>query len=118
MLGFIAQSYGLVGEEEKFDDAMARFKAALDAQLEMGIDNGYFSQSRAFHAMLSGDHDSAIALLDSAFQNGITIDPRQRKSWPVFRPLHGDSRYEDVKTRMLDHLNRERVQLGLEPVTT
>jgi len=118
MLGFIAQSYGLAGEEEKFDATMARFKAALDAQLEMGIDNGYFSQSRAFHAMLSGDHDSAIALLDSAFQNGITIDPRQRKAWPVFHPLHGDPRYQDVKTRMLDHLNRERVQLGLEPVTT
>ncbi len=118
MLGFIAQSYGLLGQEEKFDDAMARFKASLDAQLAMGIDNGYFSFSRAFHAMLSGDHDAAITLLDSAFQNGVTIDPRQRKAWPVFQALQGDPSYEDAKTRMLAHLNEERAQLGLDPVTT
>jgi len=118
MLGFIAQSYGLLGQEEKFDDAMARFKASLDAQLAMGIDNGYFSFSRAFHAMLSGDHDAAITLLDSAFQNGVTIDPRQRKAWPIFQALQGDPSYEDAKTRMLAHLNEERAQLGLDPVTT
>jgi tetratricopeptide (TPR) repeat protein len=118
MLGFIAQSYGLVGQEEKFDEAMALFTASLDAQIAMGIDNGYFFLSRAFHAMLSGNHDSAIALLDGAFQKGITIDPRQRKTWPVFHPLNGDQRYESTKTRMLNHLNTERAQLGLEPVTT
>ncbi|MFC1796625.1 hypothetical protein ACFL1V_05965, partial [Pseudomonadota bacterium] len=118
MMGFIAQSYGLLGKVEDFDDAMSRFEASLDAQLAMGIDNGYFSLSRAFHAMLSGDHDSAITLLDNAFQNGVTIDPRQRKAWPVFQPLQGDPRYEDAKARMLSHLNEERAQLGLEPVNT
>jgi len=118
MMGFIAQSYGLLGKEEEFDDAMTRFKASLDAQLAMGIDNGYFFLSRAFHAMLSGDHDGAITLLDNAFQSGVTIDPRQRKAWPVFQPLQGDPRYEDAKARMLAHLNEERAQLGLEPVNT
>jgi TolB-like protein len=118
MLGFIAQSYGIAGQEQKFVEAMALFTASLDAQIAMGIDNGHFSRSRAFHAMLSGDRDSAVALLDDAFQKGITIDPRQRKAWPVFHPLNGDRRYEEAKTRMLIHLNNERAQLGLEPVTT
>lgn len=118
MLGFIAQSYGLMGRQEKFDKAMALFTASLEAQLAMGIDNGNFSQSRAFHAMLSGDHDAAIDLLDKAFQQGFTIDPRQHKTWPVFRPLQGDPRFEDAKSRMLVHLNKERAQLGLEPVST
>jgi len=118
MLGFIAQSYGLLGQQEQFDVAMALFTASLDAQLAMCIDNGNFSLSRAFHAMLSGDHDSAIDLLNVAFQQGVTIDPRQRKAWPVFQPLLGDPRFEDAKTGMLIHLNKERAQLGLEPVTT
>ena len=118
MLGFIAQSYGLLGRQEKFDVAMTLFTASLDAQTAMGIDNGNFSLSRAFHAMLSGDRDSAIDLLDIAFQQGVTIDPRQRKAWPIFHPLQGDPRFADAKTRMLIHLNDERAQLGLEPVTT
>jgi TolB-like protein len=118
MMGFIAQSYGLLGQEAKFDDALARFGIALDAQLEMGIENGYFALSRAFHAMLSGDHEAAITLLDMAFQKGVTIDPRLSKAWPVFHPLNGDPRYEDAKMRMLTHLNEERAQLGLEPVST
>jgi TolB-like protein/TPR repeat protein len=117
MLGLIAQSYGLLGDEDKFSDAMARFKASLDAQLEMGVDNAYFSLSLAFLAMLSGDREAAIDRLEIAFQKGLTIDPRQRKAWPVFHPLDGDPRYQAAKARMLERINVERGKLGLEPVT-
>jgi TolB-like protein/Flp pilus assembly protein TadD len=117
MMGFIAQSYGLQGNEVKFNDAMSRFGTALDAQLEAGNDNGYFSLSRAFHAMLSGDREAAIGHLDYAFTHGMTIDPRQRKIWPVFHPLEGDPAYEDVRSRMLEHLNAERIKLGLDRIT-
>ena len=38
--------------------------------------------------------------------------------YSVFTPLRGEPRFEDARTRMLVHLNKERARLGLEPVST
>jgi hypothetical protein len=40
------------------------------------------------------------------------------KANPYFRELDGNPEYEAIQARMIEHLNNERAQLGLEPVTT
>jgi tetratricopeptide (TPR) repeat protein len=117
-MAFIAESYGRLDQEDKFGEALDRARAANDAQLAEGADNWSLSLVRAQVASLSGDYDAAITLLERAFEQGGVIDVATPTAWPVFRPLNGDPRYEAAKARMLKHLNTERSELGLEPLST
>jgi tetratricopeptide (TPR) repeat protein len=113
-MGHIAYAYHELDHQEKFDDAMARFKVALDKQMVEGVDNWVLNRSRAIHAMLSKDYDAAITLLEKAFQHGFYLDTVAETSWPVFKPLDGDPRYEAAKSTMLQRWNAEMAKLAIE----
>ena len=113
-MGFIAQAYRMMGNEAKFNDAMQRFKSALDAQLAEGADNWVLSFSGAHYAVLAGDFESAINLLEQGFQQGGFMDTGTETAWPVFKPLNGDLRYEAAKAGMVTRLDSERGKMDLE----
>ena len=113
-MGHIAYAYLKLGQNEKFDDAMSRFKSALDRQITQGADNWVLNCSRAMHAMLSDDPDAAITLLEKSFQQGFYLDTASETAWPVFKPLDGEPRYETAKLAMLDRWNAEMKKAGLE----
>lgn len=115
---FLALAYSRVGKEEKFKEVMSRYKAGLDRQIEMGADNWVLTWSRAHYALLSGDPDGAIALLDKAVQQGAIFDDALSAPWGIFSSLRGDPAFEAVRARMLEHLNKERADLGLAPLST
>ncbi|HLF29676.1 MAG TPA: hypothetical protein VI566_01460, partial [Xanthomonadales bacterium] len=117
LLGFIAQSYAHLDNDEKFNEVMSRFQTSLDQQVENGADNWVLTWSSAHFALLAGDPQGAIALLGKAAEQGAIIDSGLTGSWSVFNSLRGDPAFEAVKTRMLQHLNEERASLGLEPVS-
>ncbi len=114
-LGLIAFSYQRLGNVEKFDEAISRFKAALDYQRHFGADNHPFAFAEAVYAVLAGDHETALSRLARAFEGGFNVGPQLSKTWPMFEPLDGDPRYEAVVNRMVEHVNSERAKLGLEP---
>jgi hypothetical protein len=73
--------------------------------------------SRARFAMLSGDHDGALVLLEQVFeQGGLPIIPLTMET-SVFAPLRGDPRFEAVLAQIRERLNEERAALGLKPVS-
>jgi TolB-like protein/Tfp pilus assembly protein PilF len=115
-LGLIAFSYQRLGNVQKFDEAMSRFKAALDYQRNNGANNHWFAFAEAVYAVLAGDHDTALSRLARSFEGGANPGPQLSKFWPMFEPLQDDPRYESVVKNMEDHVNSERVKLGLEPV--
>jgi TolB-like protein/Tfp pilus assembly protein PilF len=116
-MGSIAHAYSRVGEPDKFDDAMARFQASLEWQIEQGADNWVLTGSRAQFAMLSGDHDGALEFLGQSFeQGGLQIIPLTTEH-SVFAPLRGDPRFEALLVEMRERLNEHRAALGLEPVS-
>lgn len=118
MLLLIAQSYAALGRGSQFNEAMDRLGKSLDHQLSQGANNPYFHFHRAVHAMLAGDQDSAINLLETAFANGIGFNFKDSRSWPVFAPLNGDPRYEQAKKKLMEKINSEREELGWEPIAT
>jgi len=111
-------AYSHVDKEEKFKEVMSRYKAGLDRQIEMGADNWVLTWSRAHYALLSGDPEGAIAQLDKAVQQGAIFDDGLSGSWSIFSSLRGDPAFEAVRSRMLEHLNKERAELGLAPLSS
>jgi hypothetical protein len=67
---------------------------------------------------LAGDLEASLEYLDRAVTRGLIAHPRMTMQWPALAPLEGDPRYEAIQARMVEHLNGERVKLGLEPVST
>ncbi len=68
------------------------------------------------YAVLAGDGDTALTKLARSFEGGANPGPQMSKFWPMFEPLQGDPRYEATVNAMVEHVNSERVKLGLKPV--
>jgi len=86
---------------------MQRLQSSLDAQLSEGANNWVLSWSQAHYAVLAGDYDAAIGLLEKSFQKGGYLDTENKTAWPVFKPLNGDPRYETAKAVMNARLEEE-----------
>jgi TolB-like protein len=114
-IGNIAWSYARTGNDMKFGDAIARMQSALAHQKAQGADNYWLTMSEAYHAMLNGDEDLALALIGKAIDKGYLGDARLSITWPVFESLEGNDRYEAIQARMVERLNAERAELGLAP---
>ena len=71
----------------------------------------------AQHAM-AGETEEALKWLAQAIDGGVITSSKISKEYPYFRELDGNPEYEAIQQRMIEHLNRERAQLGLEPVST
>ena len=110
----IAYAYRALGNEEKFAQAMLRFKAALETQLAEGVDNWVLHFSRAQYAILADDYDTAINLMEKAFEQGLYLDTALKTAWPVLKPLDGDPRYEAAKATMLTRWKTEMEKMAQE----
>ena len=66
--------------------------------------------------MASQALDASLEWLERAVTRGFISTLRIAQEWPYLEPLEGDPRYEDIQSRMIEHLNAERAELGLEPV--
>ncbi len=115
-LGQIAFCYQRLGNQEKFQDALSRFQAALDYQRQVGANNHWFAFAEAVYAVLASDHETALGKLARALGGGFTVDPQLSRTWPMFEPLDGDPQFEAIMNRMLEHLNSERAKMGLAPL--
>jgi len=111
-MSYIAYAYRELDKQEKFEDAMQRFKASLDAQSAEGVDNWVFNFSRAQYAILANDYDTAISQMEKAFEQGLYLDTVTETAWPILKPLNGDPRYEAAKAGMLARLNTELEKMG------
>ena len=118
MMLIMALAYSKTNNDEKLQDAMLRIRKAHDQLIGEGVQDGFFSWQEAQYYTLSRDIDRAIEHLGLAVdqgQTGLTI--RIAKGSPEFEPLEGDPRYEVIQSRMIENLNTQRAELGLEPAT-
>ena len=118
MMLYMAFAYSRNDKHEKHLDAMQRIRKAHDQLIVEGIQDSFFFWREAAYYTLSLDFDNAIEQLEIAIDKGQTGSSiRIAKAAPVFEPLEGDPRFEALQKKMVDHLNAERAELGLEPAT-
>jgi len=114
---YIALAYKQLGNQQKFDEAMSRTRKAHDSLSEQGLKNwAFFSLEAAYYA-LAEDRERALEFLSSAVDTGLILSTRITDDLPFFTELESDPKFQAIQTRMIEHLNRERAALGLEPVS-
>ena len=64
---------------------------------------------------MAGDRERAINSFELAVDGGHIAATRPSDSWPYLESLNGEPRFEAARLRMMEHLNHERLALGLEP---
>jgi len=112
----VAQAYRHSGNQAKFDQAMSLVRRALEQQILAGADASNIHGSLAKYWVLAGDNEKALDSLQKYADKGGLATPRLRDIFPLYKTLEGIPRYEAIQTQMLEHLNGERLKLGLEPL--
>jgi tetratricopeptide (TPR) repeat protein len=114
---YIAFAYKQLGNQEKFDEAMRRTRKAHDSLSEQGLKNQMFFSLEAAYYALAEDRERALEFLSRAVDTGLILSTRITDDLPFFTELESDPEFQVIQTRMIEHLNRERAELGLEPVS-
>jgi hypothetical protein len=114
----IARAYSHLGNEARFNDAMARVRAAHDRSIAQAVADPFFVADEARYYLLAGDRERAIELLEQAVDKGMFFAAKFTEVWREMEVFSGDPRFEAVQARMLQHANAERAELGLEPIST
>ena len=93
--------------------------AAAERSLQPGLKTFANGETRAQMAVIKaaqGERAQAVALLESAIGSGWLPNGRSSPldlgEEPGFRDLRGDPRFEAARTRILNHVARERAELG------
>ncbi len=114
----IALAYQRAGNQQRFDEAMAALDVANQQAVSQGVKGTSLLMTVAARHAMAGETDEALKGLAQAIDGGLITSSKISKEYPFFRELDGNPEYEAIQARMIDHLNRERAQLGLEPVST
>jgi len=113
----IALAYARVGNQHKFGQTMDRIRTTLDQMHAEGLNNYMLSMDNAAYYSLASKDDRALEYLAAAIDAGYIGPIPLVREWPALEPLAADPRYQSIEAQMLDHLNREREKLGLEPLS-
>jgi tetratricopeptide (TPR) repeat protein len=112
----IAHAYKMSGDEFNAADATERYVRGIERVREQGVENRFIKfETAAYHALI-GDHDAAMATLDSLADQGMFVLLPLSNSTPEFRKLAKDPRFVSIESRILGVVNAQRAELGLGPV--
>jgi TolB-like protein len=114
----VALAYSRNGNLERFDEAMKRIHDVHEDLKSQGVNNFNFLTYESAYQALAGNLDTSLDYLDRAVTMGMVTHPRISIAFPALQRLEGDSRFEAIQARMVEHLNSERAKMGLEPLTT
>ncbi len=114
----LAYAYRVEGKQERFEQAMATLFAANNATAAQGIRSNDLHMLMAAYYAMAEDQDQALHWLAEAIDGGLITSTRISREYPYFKEFDGNPEYEAIQARMIEHLNRERAQLGLEAVST
>ena len=113
---YIAYACLKTGRAQQFETAMRLARDDHDRQIAAGIGWPMFYLMEAQYWALANDHEQATEFLRKAADSHLVIAPRISRMYPIFKPLEGEPEYEAVQKRMLENLNKQRAEAGLQPL--
>jgi uncharacterized protein HemY len=86
--------FGLLGEKEK---ALSRIDDALIARARQDPE---WAVELAEAHVATGDHETALDLIEDAFEHGFAHYRFLTEYRPLFKPLHSNPRFKEIVARM------------------
>jgi len=114
----VALAYQRVGNTARFDEAMVLLESASLKSLSDGIKSNELLLLLAAQHAMAGDTEQSLIRLAEAVDGGLITSAKISKENPYFRELDGNPQYEAIQARMIEHLNQERAELGLQPISS
>ncbi len=111
----IALAYRRTGNQQRFEEALAVLRASNQSSYSQGIRHPALLMLMAIEHVLAGETTQALEQLAIAIDSGYINSAKISQDLPFFRELDGNPEYEAIQARMIEHINRERLQLGLGP---
>jgi hypothetical protein len=116
----VALALRAVGRHQEADAMLAQADAAIrQSQSHGAIPNWMYAAASEVWAA-QGRRDAALTALATAIDRGWHYSPMTPlpdiADIPAFAGLRGDSRFETLRRRLLDHNDAERRKLGPVPV--
>jgi TolB-like protein len=112
----LAYGFSVAGDQIRFGDAMRRSRAGLDRLASLGFSSAFLDLANGIYYAMAGDHEQAIRLLGSAVDRNYLSATKLSEGWTALEVLAGDPTYEAIQARMIESVNKERAELGLEPL--
>jgi hypothetical protein len=119
MLGELAPNLAIALRETGSQSEASYLLSATSMRLEEVLKRTTRRETIGYLALIraaQGDSGRALPLLDLAMRRGWFPDGRavalDLAEEPAFKSLRGDPRFEVLRKRMLEHIARERAELG------
>jgi len=112
----LAKCFLETGRMQQFSEALQIFREEHDHQAGLGIAWPWFFMWEAQYWTLVNDQENAIDFIEKAVAMNWRAAPRISRMYAILKPLEGLPRFEAVQKRMLDAINRDRAEAGLEPL--
>ncbi len=113
VVGRLVEALRATGDEARAEQFLARYGEILEEMDEQGVNNHWFTFSRAYHATLLGDDEQALEQLAIFADSGHFMPPDFTRQWRSFEFLRGDPRFDELLTQMTQRLNEQRAELDL-----
>ena len=95
-----------------------RIRRAHDRSEEQGLSSGWLALGEARYFVLSGDRVKALDwLTEAANSDEFMVSDKLAVIWPELGVFAGDPDYDAMQTRIIDRVNTQRAELGLEPMS-
>jgi TolB-like protein/Tfp pilus assembly protein PilF len=111
----LAWAFGHTGNSDRFDEAMARSRESIDQQKALGYRFPFLYMNEAVYHVMAGDQQQSLEYIALAVDGNIALAVRLTRISPALRIFNGDPEFEALQQRVVDHMNSERAELGLEP---
>jgi TolB-like protein len=112
----VALAYSRTGNEDRFADALHRYEQGI-AQVEaQGADNRFLAFQSALYYSVAGDRERAFEVLETLAEEGMFAILPLGEWIPEFASIKSEPRFLAIEGRMLEIVNGQRAELGLDPV--
>jgi hypothetical protein len=112
----VAFAYAQTGDEERFADALSRYERAVEQVRAQGADNRFLDFETAIYYAVVGENEKALGFLETAARISVFAILPLGEWVPEFATIKNESRFVAVENRMLEIVNGQRAELGLDPV--
>jgi len=112
----VALAYSRTGNEKRFADALQRYEQGIAQVQAQGAENRFLDFQSALYHSVAGSKERALEILETLAEEGMFAILPLGMWIPEFASIKSEPRFVAIENKMLEIVNGQRAELGLDPV--